>query len=188
MRTAAVTYVIGVCLMVAVAVALAALACILRRKHKRNQALMAAEREARLVALRQAEALEMARLAELGLHPHKAPVVVVQPDGEATLAEQLGAGTATVVAVAVTPPGRVSRGRRAPDLFDHSVSLYAAPAIDPSLSPRAQQRVLAMQSFLMQQQHALEAQAAAAAAARAAEAQPPPNWRQADVPSQHQAG
>lgn len=91
--------------MVAVALCLATLICVLRRKHKRNQALRAAEREARLEALREAEALEAARLAELGLEPFKPPVVVVQPNGEATLAAQLAApGSVVVMATPAAAP------------------------------------------------------------------------------------
>lgn len=83
---AAVAWISGICLLVAVAICLLVVACVLRRKDRRHVAALAEQQQAQIAAAATAAAQEAAYRAA---HPPTIPVVIVNPDGEFELAERL---------------------------------------------------------------------------------------------------
>lgn len=81
-----VAYISGICLLVAVAICLLLVACVLRRKDRRQAAALAAQQEAQLAAATAAAQQEAAYRAA---HPPTIPVVIVNPDGQFELAEEI---------------------------------------------------------------------------------------------------
>lgn len=85
----AVAYIAGICLLVGVATCLIVAALVLRRKDRMHlRALAAAREEAAATAAETAAAAAAHRAA----NPFVIPVVIVQPDGEVSLAEKCGKG------------------------------------------------------------------------------------------------
>ena len=85
----AVAYIAGICLLVGVATCLIVAAFVLRRKDRQHMRALAAAREQQAAAEAEAEA---AAAAYRAANPLIIPVVIVQPDGEVTLAEKCGKG------------------------------------------------------------------------------------------------
>lgn len=85
----AVAYIAGICLLVGVATCLIVAALVLRRKDRQHMRALAAERDEQAAAAAEAEA---AAAANRAANPLVIPVVIVQPDGEVTLAEKCGKG------------------------------------------------------------------------------------------------
>jgi hypothetical protein len=84
-----VAYIAGICLLVGVATCLIVAALVLRRKDRQHMRALAAEHDEQAASAAEAEA---AAAAYRAANPLVIPVVIVQPDGEVTLAEKCGKG------------------------------------------------------------------------------------------------
>lgn len=81
------TYVVGICLMAVVAACLVLLALVLRRRYRQRAAMLAAQQQERLAALAARDAAAMQAAARVAQRSGILPVIIMQPDGDISLAE-----------------------------------------------------------------------------------------------------